>query len=221
MTQSPFHSYVFFDVRPNADGVCLPATDTEKESFIACLSSKSDVAWLAYGMLGFKSGMRFMVHTTGPSAEVLQDHLHDLIHTPLGMRLSISYTLFGMTKPSQYNPTHAPEASVFDAPHTYLVVYPFTKTTEWHLMPYDERRNIMKGHVDVGRKYSETISQMLLYAYGIDDHEFIVSYQMDSLPLFQQLVMDMRATESRRYTKNDLPIFMCMHVPIEKALGMV
>ena len=79
----------------------------------------------------------------------------------------------------------------------------------------------MKAHVDVGRTFSEKISQMLLYSYGIDDHEFIVSYQMDDLEEFQKLVMAMRETESRRHTKNDLPIFTCIHRPLAEALKML
>jgi chlorite dismutase len=101
------------------------------------------------------------------------------------------------------------------------VVYPFTKTIEWHLKPYDERRSIMWSHVQVGKKHSEKIAQRLIYSYGIDDHEFVVSYYMDDLEAFMQLVMDMRETESRRYTKNDLPIFTCTHMSLSEALDTV
>ena len=79
----------------------------------------------------------------------------------------------------------------------------------------------MKAHVEVGRKHSKKVSPRLLYSYGIDDHEFIVSYQMDDLGDFVQLVMDMRGTESRRHTKNDLPIFTCIHMPLTEALEML
>jgi chlorite dismutase len=144
-----------------------------------------------------------------------------LLHTELGKRLRLTYTLFGLTRSSQYNPGHAPKEADQDLPHKYLVVYPFTKTVEWHLMPYDERRTIMKAHVGVGRKHSEKISQRLLYSYGIDDHEFIVSYYMDDLEAFQTLVMEMRETESRRHTKNDLPIFTGIHLPLKDALEML
>ena len=162
-----------------------------------------------------------MLHVNAETPDAIQLLVRDLSHTALGTHLSISYALLGMTRSSQYNPKHPPQESAFDTAHRYLVVYPFTKTVEWHLMPYDERRAIMKAHVDVGRKFSEKISQMLLYSYGIDDHEFIVSYQMDDLEEFQTLVMEMRETESRRHTKNDLPIFTCIHMPINEALDML
>ena len=165
------------------------------------------------------------------------------MHAPLGKYLRITYTLFGMTRSSPYQPKSAaavetishempfdvhkdtepvsPEPAAADSPHRYLIVYPFTKTIEWHLLSFDERRAIMKDHVAVGRKWSASVSQLLLYSYGIDDHEFIVSYYTDKLDDFQSLVMDMRATESRRYTKNDTPIFTCIHVSLEDALAMI
>jgi len=143
------------------------------------------------------------------------------LHTPLGRHLSISYSLMGQTRSSQYNPTKPPAASAPETPHKYLTVYPFVKTIEWHLLPFEERRNIMKAHVDVGRKFSSSISQLLLYSFGIDDHEFVVSYQMDSLEEFQTLVMELRGTEARRHTVSDTPIFTCIHMPLEEALQMV
>jgi chlorite dismutase len=80
---------------------------------------------------------------------------------------------------------------------------------------------MMKAHIDVGLKFSANISQLLLYSFGIDDHEFIVSYQMDTLEEFQTLVMELRGTEGRRYTKNDTPIFTCISMSLLDALSMV
>lgn len=162
-----------------------------------------------------------MLHLNAQTPDAIQLLTRDLLHTALGAHIRITYTLLGMTRTSQYNPNHPPKEAEWDLQHRYLVVYPFTKTVEWHLMPYDERRNVMKAHVDIGRKYSETVSQRLLYSYGIDDHEFIVSYYMDDLEAFQTLVMEMRGTESRRYTKNDLPIFTGIHMPLKEALDML
>ena len=217
----PYHSYIFFDAEQSINSLSQAALQKAKKGFIACTEQSTDIQALAYTTLGLKSGTRFMLHFNAKSPDAIQLVVRDLLHTPLGSHLRVAYTLLGMTRPSQYNPKHPPKQSTFDAPHRYLVVYPFTKTTEWHFLPYDERRAIMKAHVDVGKKYSAAISQMLLYSYGLDDHEFIVSYQMDDLEEFQTLVMDMRETESRRHTKNDLPIFTCIHMPLRDALDML
>ena len=217
----PYHSYFFFDIEPSIHALSPADLLAAKKEFLACLTNGKDMRFQAYATLGFKIGTRFMLHINADLPEKMQKLLRDLLHASLGKHLRVSYALLGLTRASKYNPNHPPKEADWDLSHKYLVVYPFTKTTEWHLMPYDERRNIMKAHVEVGRKHSEKISQQLLYAYGIDDHEFIVSYMMDDLEAFQTLVMDMRETESRRHTKSDLPIFTCTHMSIEEALGMV
>lgn len=217
----PFHSYLFFDVEPSIQLFSPDKLTAHKETFSSCLTASSDVRFRSYGTLGMKTGSRFLLHLNAATPDAIQRMLRDLLHTPLGRHLKVTYTLLGMTRTSQYNPNHPPKEADWDMAHRYLVVYPFTKTIEWHFLPYDERRNIMKAHVDVGRKFSDRIAQMLLYSYGIDDHEFVVSYQMDDLEAFQSLVMAMRETESRRHTKNDLPIFTCIHLPLSEALDLL
>jgi chlorite dismutase len=68
----------------------------------------------------------------------------------------------------------------------------------------------MKDHIMVGIKHT-SIRQCLLYSYGVDNYEFIVSYETPTLPAFQELVMELRGTEGRRYTKSDLPIHTCIY----------
>ncbi len=217
----PFHSYIFFDIEASIELLQRTELINAKKAFVAHLAVAAHVRTHTYSTLGFKAGTRFALHINADTPEAIHIFLRDVLYTDLGKHLKITYTLFGMTRPSQYNPAHAPKEVAWDLSHKYLVVYPFTKTTEWHLMPYDERRTIMKAHVDVGRKFSDTIAQRLLYSYGVDDHEFIVSYLMDSLEEFQSLVMAMRETESRRYTKNDLPIYTCIHMPLAEVLDFL
>ena len=217
----PFHSYIFFDTEPGREPMPKALLQKGKETFAAYIEGAGEVRTRSYATLALKSGTRFMLHMNAMTPDAIQLLVRDLLHTPLGSRLRISYTLLGQTRASQYNPARPPKASAPQGAHRYLVVYPFTKTVEWHLLPFEKRRALMKAHVDVGRKYSAAISQLLLYSYGIDDHEFIVSYQMDALEEFQTLVMEMRGTEARRYTLNDTPIFTCIHMPLEEALAML
>ena len=212
----PYHSYIFFDAEPG-----VRSTAKTKKEFIQAIEKASDVRVRSYATLALKSGTRFMLHINAASPDPIQALVRDLLQTSLGAHLRVTYAMIGMTRSSQYNPKRAPAQSAPESAHRYLIVYPFTKTIEWHLLPYDDRRNIMKAHVDVGRKFTATISQLLLYSFGIDDHEFIVSYQTDVLEDFQTLVMELRGTEARKYTKSDTPIFTCIHMPLDEALDMV
>ncbi len=217
----PYHSYLFFDAQQSITSLSPAELKKAKKEFIKCIEANKKVRVLAYATLAFKPGHRFMLHLNAASPDLIQLAARDLLLTTLGAHLTLRYTLLGLTRRSQYNPKHAPKEAAWSLSHRYLVVYPFTKTIGWHLMPYEERRSIMGEHVAVGRKHAKKISQRLLYSLGVDDHEFIVSYQMNSLEAFQTLVMDMRGTESRRHTLNDLPIFTCIHLPLNKALEML
>ncbi|HVO28495.1 MAG TPA: chlorite dismutase family protein [Candidatus Paceibacterota bacterium] len=216
-----YHNYFFFDAASSMRSLSRSEILSAKKDFLSCLESDRSVRFQAYATLGFKAGTRFMLHVNADQPGQAQDLLRDLLHTSLGRHLKVAYTLLGVARSSPYNPGHPPQEADWNLLHKYLVVYPFTKTTEWHLMPYDERRNVMRSHVEVGRRHSGKISQRLLYSYGMDDHEFVVSYYVNDLEDFVQLVMDMRGTESRRHTKNDLPIFTCRHMSPGEALAML
>jgi chlorite dismutase len=216
-----YHSYIFFDAEPAIHDLKKSEKEDYLQAFADTVEHCTTVTTYAYATLVFKVDTRFMLYLSADTPEAIQVLVRDLLHTQLGRYLRITFTLNGMIRSSQYNPEHAPKASMSETPHKYLVVYPFTKTIEWHLLPYDERRSMMKAHIDVGLKFSANISQLLLYSFGIDDHEFIVSYQMDTLEEFQTLVMELRGTEGRRYTKNDTPIFTCISMSLLDALSMV
>lgn len=124
-------------------------------------------------------------------------------------------TLWGLTRPSPYTRRGGSDReidAVGGARQRYLVAYPFSKTADWYLLPEDERRELMGGHIRVGRSY-EQVRQLLLYSFGLQDHEFVVVYEVDDLTPFSDLVRDLRATEARRYTALDAPVLVGVHVP--------
>ena len=55
------------------------------------------------------------------------------------------------------------------------------------------------------KQYRE-ISQLLLYSFGLQDQEFVVAYEMEDLPLFSDLVYELRDTDARKYTLGDTPL---------------
>jgi chlorite dismutase len=99
-------------------------------------------------------------------------------------------------------------------------VYPFAKSDSWYLMSKEARQGMMNEHMRVGHEYAD-VRQLLLYATGLDDQEFVVAYETDDLARHQQLVMDLRATEGRRYTVKDTPIFTAVHRPLPEALALL
>jgi len=140
---------------------------------------------------------------------------------PFRAYLQISAILWGYTRPSEYTKTRsAQEIDPFaEARRPYLVVYPFVKTTEWYLKSREARQGMMNEHIRIGKQY-ESISQLLLYSFGVQDQEFVVVYETDDLPRFSDLVNELRSTEGRRYTERDSPLHAAIYHPAEETLAL-
>ena len=130
-------------------------------------------------------------------------------------------TLWGLTRPSEYTKTRSnQEIDPFAAERKpYLVIYPFVKTTDWYLMSREARQGMMNQHIRIGKQYPE-ITQLLLYSFGMQDQEFIVVYEMDDLAQFSDLVYELRASEARRYTLRDTPVYTAFYHPPQETLAL-
>jgi chlorite dismutase len=156
------------------------------------------------------------------SLEALEESAADLLASGIGQWLTPAISMIGLTRPSQYvkRPT-AQEQSLFTGDRSrYLVVYPFVKSVEWYLTAAEERQAIMRGHMKVGHAYPQ-VRQLLAYSFGLDDQEFIVAYETDDLVAFQDLVRELRETESRRSTVRDTPIITGIHRSLGDVLGLL
>jgi chlorite dismutase len=121
-------------------------------------------------------------------------------------------TFWGFTQPSMYSRGKSEQdMDPMEGPRgTYLVVYPFSKTKDWYLMSMDARQGQMNEHIKLGKTYFD-IKQLLLYSVGLQDHEFVVSYETEDLPRFSELVRALRSTEARRHTLIDTPIITAIY----------
>jgi len=130
-------------------------------------------------------------------------------------------SLWGFTRPSQYSKARSrQEIDPFsDERKPYLIIYPFSKTTEWYLMSREARQGIMNEHIRIGKQY-EDISQLLLYSFGLQNQEFVVVYETDDLTRFSDLVNELRDTEARRYTLRDTPLHTAIYHPAEETLAL-
>ena len=172
-------------------------------------STADGVRTLSYSSVGLEPGVDLLLLRLAESIDALEVAGARLARSGLGRWLSVRTSLLGRIVPSQYvvKPTDQ-ERSVLDGvPKRYLVVYPFTKSTDWYLLSREARQGVMNEHMRVGRGYP-TVRQLLAYSFGLDDGDFLVAYDTDDLAVFGDLVRDLRGTESRRSTVNDRPILL-------------
>ena len=144
-----------------------------------------------------------------------------IANNPYRHLLDIKDSLWGFTRPSQYSNAHSKqEINPFSEERKpYLIIYPFSKTTEWYLMSREARQGMMNEHIRIGKQYDD-ISQLLLYSFGLQNQEFVVVYETDDLTRFSDLVNELRDTEARRYTLRDTPLHTAIHHPAEETLSL-
>lgn len=222
MDSHPYHNYFFFQIDTAFFDLANAERAEAKASLLQKLSEQNDELIVAsYLTLGFKPDTAFMLWVRGKTPESMQGFIRDIFRTSFGRHLSLSHTFFGIVRKSEYSGrTGKPEQVIQNHENRlpYFVLYPFTKTAEWHVLDAEQRKSIMGEHIGVGLSYP-AIRQCLLYSYGLDDQEFIVSYEMESLEDFQDLVIKMRRTKGRIYTLADTPTFTCIYKPLAELVG--
>ena len=211
------HNYIFFSSNSSLNDLSQKMRNDYTKEFLKILQSDKDVIVNTYSTLGLKANTNIMIWFQADSIDTIQNLLNKLMHSKLGRYLTISHTLFGMTRQTQYSSHATGHLNTDRKGGNYLVIYPFTKTTEWYTIDFDARRKLMGGHVGIGKKHDK-IEQLLLYSYGIDDSEFLVSYEMHDLSAFQTLVMELRSDKVRPYTLKDTPIYTCIYKTPQEVL---
>jgi chlorite dismutase len=186
------------------------------------LESDAGITTYAYNTTGLKAGTDLMLWRHGTDLAGLQAAASHLHHTTLGRYLELAHSYIGLIRPSTYVRRQNPQeqAALARERGKYLVMYPFTKTTEWYLLGQATRQGMMNEHIKIGHEHS-TIRQVLVHSFGMDDQEFIVCYEQDDLLEFQTLVMALRSTDGRLYTERDTPIYTCVHRPLREALDLL
>jgi chlorite dismutase len=142
-------------------------------------------------------------------------------NNPYRQFIDLKDSLWGFTRPSQYSKARSKqEIDPFaESRKPYLIIYPFSKTTEWYLMSREARQGMMNEHIRIGKQH-EDISQLLLYSFGLQNQEFVVVYETDDLVQFSDLVNELRDTEARRFTSRDTPLHTAIYHPAEETLNL-
>ena len=177
---------------------------------------------ITYSSIGLEAGVDLLLWRMAPTVDALESAAAGLLRAGLGTWSTVRHSFIGRIGPSQYvrKPTDQ-EQSLFTGERSrYLVVYPFTKSTDWYLLSKEARQGVMNEHMRVGHDYP-TIRQALAYSFGLDSQEFVVAYEMDDLVAFGDLVRALRSTESRRSTVSDTPILLGIHRSLDEILALL
>ena len=191
----------------------------DKREFAAAVADFAAGHFLrTYSLVGTRGDADLMVRAVSPSLEAIHE-LHVLLNQSGLMRFAeISHSFLAMTKPSVYSDEATPLEPRPGSDSAYLIVYPMWKKREWYALPAEERMRVMRSHIEVGRRY-RSIDINTAYSFGLDDQEFVVSFDAEDPGEFLDLVQELRGTESSAYTLSETPIFTCLSASPERVLN--
>jgi chlorite dismutase len=218
MAERNYLKYSFVKVSPEWRRRSDEERAQDKREFAAaCNEFATDYYLRAYSLVGTRGDCDLMIRAVAPTLDPIHE-LHVLLNQAGLMRYAdISHSYLALTKESVYSEEEQPTAPRPGSDRRYFIVYPMWKKREWYALPPDERMRIMRGHIEVGKRYPG-IEINTAYSYGLDDQEFVVSFNADHPSEFLDLVQELRTTESSAYTASETPIFTCLSASTERAL---
>ncbi len=217
MADRTFAKFTFFKLDPAWQRREAEARAEDKREFLAaCEDFATDRSLRAYSTVGTRGDTDLMLLSQSPQLEDIHTFHVVLAQSGLARWATIPHSYLAMTKRSAYSESDArPEICTSD--RRYCIVYPLDKKREWYRLSLDERRRVMSEHIEIGRSYPE-ITINTAYSFGLDDQEFVVSFECDEPGRFLDLVQELRGSESSAYTLRDVPIFTCVAMSPARAL---
>jgi chlorite dismutase len=212
-----FAKFTFFKVNPAWQRRDPDQRAQDKREFrAACDDFALERSLRAYSTVGTRGDVDLLLLAQAPSLDQIHTFHVVLAQSGLARWASIPHSYLAMTKRSPYSEAEA-RTEICVSERKYLFVYPFWKKREWYRLPADERQRIMSDHIEIGRRYPE-ITINTAYSFGLDDQEFVVSFEADEPDRFLDLVQELRSSESSSYTLRDTPIFTCVAMSVARAL---
>ena len=215
-------NYIFFKLDPVWRRLADEEREEGKKEFLGAVEEHGQEMLLrSFSLMGLRSDADFMLWRIGYDLEAFEKMTSALMQTGLGRYLTVTYSYFALSRRSIYVGEHTPgfqnRRYIVPGEGAYLFVYPFVKTRAWYRLPLAERQRMMDEHMKIGRKHYP-VKNNTAYCFGIDDYEFILSFEAESPEKFQDLMMELRESEASSYTELDTPIFTCRRKTLPEIL---
>ena len=185
----------------------------ELAELVTELSSDNDIR--SYSTVGTRPDSDLMLIQDSPSVDTFHETAKRINKTQMGKYLDQPYSYLSIRRKSRYK--HGGGTPKLKEDYKYMVIYPMTKSRPWYEKSMQERQEMMNDHFRVGKNYP-MVKINTSYAFGLDDTEFVLSFEMDDPSDFTSLVMDLREVPAAQYTATEIPIFTTIKMPIDEAL---
>jgi len=220
-------NYSFYKVDPQWRRLPEEEKESGRNEFLEVVEGYSKkIMVFPYTNFGYRPDCDFMIWRVSYEIEDFERMTKDMLNAGFGKYLTTPWSFLSMTKHSVYVSDHVHEGQegtrlrVIPSQSKFIFVYPFTKTMDWYMLPFDKRRRMMQEHIELGHEFPN-VKINTSYSFGIDDQEFIVAFETDDPADFLDLVMKMREQDARPYTEKDTPIFTCIKKTAKEMIDLV
>src|SRR5438309_4607440 len=221
--------FAFYRVRPEwrlRSGTDRAADREEVAALVREFGERPGMLVRPYSLVGTRGDADFMLWLVSERIDDLHEISARLNRTRMAPFLVTAYSYFSMTKKSMYVDKHehpnqegrSNRLVISPTGRRYLFVYPFVKTRAWYRLPAVERQRQMSEHIAMGHRYPG-VKINTTYSFGLDDQEFVVAFESDSVADFLDLVQEMRGSEASTHTVRDVPSFTCIAMDIDATLA--
>jgi chlorite dismutase len=217
-TTTIFLNFSFFKVDPKwrwLNEIGKEEAAKEFASLVEVANTKMKVR--TYSTLGLREDADLMLWMISNSIEKTQVMTSKVYSTVVGKYLMPSYVFLSAVRPSVYSSRVKPGFMTEEQPLKYCIVYPFVKSREWYLLPFEERKKMMEEHILVGRKFPQ-IRLNTTYSFGLDDQDFMLAFETNDLMAFQELIIQLRETRVSKYIIRDTPMIVCVYKGVEEII---
>ena len=203
------------------------AADREEiAALVREIGDRDGVLIRSYSLVGTRGDVDFMLWFVSDRIDDLHEFAARLNRLRVAAHIETPYSYLSMTKRSMYVDKHEHPAQegrsnrlvISPTGRRFLFVYPFVKTRAWYRLGREERQRQMSEHIAMGHRYPG-VKINTTYSFGLDDQEFVVAFESDSVADFLDLVQEMRESEASTHTVRDVPSFTCIAMDIDAALA--
>jgi chlorite dismutase len=199
------------------------AAAEEFSALVQRWSQRDDLILRTYSLVGLRGDCDFMLWRIAHDPCLFQEIQAEINASLLGAYLETPYSFLSLQKRSQY--VNRIESSgqgleLLPGQGAFLFVYPFVKTRAWYNLSPQARQGMMDEHINASLPF-KGVRINTSYSYGIDDQEFVVSFDSDYPQEFVDLVGRLRHTEASLYTQRDTPMFTCARADVEAILRQI
>jgi len=220
--QAAFLNFSFFKVDPKWRWLNEIGKDEAAKEFANLIEvANTKIKVRVYSTLGLREDADLMLWMISDSMEKTQVMTSKVYSTVVGKYLTQSYVFLSAARPSVYSSKLTPGFMTDAQPMKYCIVYPFVKSREWYLLPFEERKKMMDEHIKVGKKFPQ-VRLNTTSSFGLDDQDFMLAFETEDLMAFQELIMQLRETKVSKYVVRDTPMIVCVYKGVEdiiKSLG--